>query len=266
MNKSAYFFFFSALILLFGSCDGIADRQEGLLNLVLVDAPPAYDSVFVEILGVDVSMNVQGRESTQEVFFIPYELGNKQVKVSDLVGGEVLLLGRSPLPVGQITQLAVRLGTRNFLWERENRYALNYADGVSEEVVLPLSLNIETGFSYDVILDFDLEKSIQTISTNPLRLNFTPSIDLVIPGNVGEIRGTFSQNQLRPAIFAIANGDSTSTHANSSGTYLFRLPEGTYTLYFDPKNQNFLPDTLLNVEVEAGETLTLDRLTFRVRP
>ena len=89
---------------------------------------------------------------------------------------------------------------------------------------------------------------------------------MVIPGNVGEIRGTFSQNQLRPAIFAIANGDSTSTHANSSGTYLFRLPEGTYTLYFDPKNQNFLPDTLQNVEVEAGETLALDRLTFRPRP
>lgn len=208
-------------------------------------------------------MNVQGRETEEQVFFVPYELGDKQIKVSDYVGGEVLLLGRKVLPVGQIVGMELEIGTKNFLWDGEDRYPLSLAENASTRIPLEVELDLETGYSYDVVLDFDLEKSIQTQSTEPLSLSFDPSIRLLLPGDLGEIYGTIAQEQLRPAIFAIREGDSTSTHISEDQAYYFRLPVGTYDLYFDPKDEGFLADTLLDVEVTAGESLTLDLITFR---
>lgn len=249
-----------------GACTSADDKPEALLNVVLIDAPPLYDSVFVEIFGVNVTMNVQGRETEEQTFFIEYELGDKQVKVSDYVGGEVLLLGREPLPPGQIIGMELEIGTSNYLWENEDRYNLPLVETATTLIPIDIEMFLESGFSYDVVLDFDLEKSIQTVNPDPLTMTFDPYLHVLLPGDLGEIYGTISQDKLRPAIFAIQDGDSTSTHVNEDMGYYFRLPEGTYDLYFDPKNDGFLADTLLGVEVVAGESQTLDLLTFRIKP
>lgn len=234
--------------------------------MVLVDAPPAYDSVFVEILGVDVTVNVAGRDTEAQTIFIPYDLGDKEIKVSDLVAGEVLLLGRSALPPGQLVEMKLILGDRHFLWEDEDRYPIPFTDGFSREIPLAVNLILEPGFSYDVIVDFDLEKSIQTIQSDPLTLLFTPTVSALIPGTFGEISGNLAPNTLSPALVAASESDTVSTHTNDSGNFLLRLPAGIYDLFIDPKNADYLPDTLQNVEVKKGESLSLDPITLSPIP
>lgn len=247
---------------LFGACTPTDSGPQSLLNIVLVDAPPMYDSVFVEILGVDVTVNVAGRDTDSQTIFIPYDLGDKQIKVSDLVAGEVLLLGRSALPPGQLVGMNLILGDRHFLWEDEDRFVIPLSDAFEEEIPVAVNLELEPGLSYDVIVDFDLEKSIQTIQSDPLELLFTPTLTALIPGTFGEISGNLAPNTLRPAIVAASDTDTVSTHTNGTGSFLLRLPPGTYDLFFDPKDPEFLPDTLQNVEVIRRESLSLDRITL----
>ncbi|MFC3416515.1 DUF4382 domain-containing protein [Algoriphagus hitonicola] len=249
-----------------GACSPTESGPQSLLNIVLVDAPPAYDSVFVEILGVDVTVNVAGRDTDSQTIFIPYDLGDKEIKVSDLVAGEVLLLGRMALPPGRLVGMNLILGDRYFLWQDEDRFEISLFEGFSDDIPIPINLDLEAGLSYDVILDFDLEKSIQTIQSDPLDLVLTPRLTALIPGTFGEISGSLAPSTLRPAIIAASDSDTVSTHTNNTGSFLLRLPPGRYDIFFDPKDGGFLPDTLQNVEVTLGESLSLDRITLSPIP
>lgn len=253
-------------LLFMGSCEPMDNEPKALLNLILVDAPANYDSVFVEILGVEVKMLIGGRETEEHIFSIPYSLGDKLIQVSDLVAGEVLLLGRDELPIGKLTELTLRLGTRHFLWLDEDRYELFLTDPDLTEIPISFNLNMGQGISYDLFLDFDLEKSIQVVNESPLSLELNPVVHAYSSEGLVEVSGSAGPIASDPAIYAKRGAETISTHTNSSGTFLFRLPEGTYSLIFEPKNELYLGDTLWNVEVKSGEPLVLDKVTLNLKP
>ncbi|MBN7809874.1 DUF4382 domain-containing protein [Algoriphagus sp. H41] len=258
--KRLYFLLSFVLLLLIASCKGFDDSPKALVNVLLIDAPAEWDSVIVEIRGVELDFVPDAREGTVEKIFLPYEPGDKEVDISQLVGGTALPVARSEMHMGQISGITLRLGTKNALYLDEDRYPLDLPGG-NTDYALPLSLDLEQGISYDLILDFDLEKSIQVVNSSPLELDFNPTLSAFSGVGRGDISGTTSPTSIKPAIYAIQADDSTSTHTNSSGTFLFRLEAGTYKVYLDPKNSSY-KDTLLNVEVKAGTTTTLDRITF----
>lgn len=267
MKSSVFNFLFVLIILFFWGCSEFDSNPKGLLNLILIDTPAQWDSVFVEVQGVDVELIRSGREDGMiETFFLPYAPGDKKIEVSSLVGGEALLLGRDELPNGKVLGLTMRLGDEYFLYLDEKRYSMSLAESASNEVPIEIELDIEQGFSYDIILDFDLEKSIKVIGEAPLSLELNPIIKAYKGAGTGEITGVVSPTSLQPAVYAILDGDSISTHTNSSGTYNFRLPEGTYSLYFDPKNESFADTLIHNVEVVARETNSLDLVNLKLKP
>ncbi|MDF2156420.1 DUF4382 domain-containing protein [Algoriphagus sp. CAU 1675] len=266
MNRRNFLLVFLLSLLFWGACESLDKEPKALLNLILVDAPAQYDSVFVEILGVDVKMIREGRSTQEETFMIPYSLGDKLIRVSDYVAGEVLLLGRDQLPLGRITELTLHLGTRHFLWLDEERYTMSLSDPSLEEITIPFSLEMAQGTSYDVFLDFDLEKSIEVVSESPLSLELNPVVHVYSSEGLVEVSGSVGPIASDPAIYAKNGVETISTHTNSSGTFLFRLPEGTYTLIFEPKNELYLGDTLWNVEVLSGEPIVLDRVTLNLKP
>ncbi|MBN3581574.1 DUF4382 domain-containing protein [Algoriphagus aestuarii] len=267
MNKAVPSFFLVLAFLSLWSCEKFDTNPKGLVNIILVDNPASWDSVFVEILGVDVELISAGKDEGQiETFFLPYEPGDKNIEVSSLIGGEALLLGRDELPEGKILKLTVLLGDEYYLFLDEKRYNMPLVDPSMTEIPIEFEMNVDQGFAYDVILDFDLEKSIIVASDSPLTLQLNPKITAIKGAGTGEITGVVKPSAVQPAIYAIQDGDSISTHANSSGTYEFRIPEGKYKIYFDPKNESYA-DTLINdVEVLAGETLSLDLVTLKLKP
>ncbi len=246
----------------FWSCEPADSNPTSLLNVILIDAPAQWDSVFVEVEGVDIEMQVLGRESETETFFLPYSLGDKVIEVSALIAGEGLLLGRDELPVGKIISATFRIGDSHSLFLDGDRYVLPLANGGMTEIPLELEMDLEQGIAYDLILDFDLEKSIRVLSESPLVLELDPKLSAVSGIGTGDLKGSISPTTLRPALYAITSGDSVNTHINSSGSFLFRLPAGIYTVYVDPKDERYQAGIIRNVEVIAGKSTDLSRITI----
>ncbi len=250
--------FLAALIF---SCQNFDNSPKALVNVLLIDAPAQWDSVIVEIQGVELDFVPDGRNGDIQKIFLPYEPGDKEVDVSQLVGGTALPVGRSEMQLGKITGITLRLGPSNALFLDEDRYALTLPGGVTD-YYQPLDVDLEQGFSYDLILDFDLEKSIQVINSSPLTLDFNPTIAAFSGIGRGGLGGTTSPTSLQPVVYAIQGEDSVSTHTNTSGTFLFRLEPGKYTVFVDPKDSKYKTDTIFNVEVKTGESTTLDKITL----
>ena len=246
----------------FWSCEPADSNPTSLLNVILIDAPAQWDSVFVEVEGVDIEMQVQGRESETQTFFLPYSLGDKVIEVSALIAGEGLLLGRDELPVGKIISATFRIGDSHSLFLDGDRHVVPLANGGMTEIPLELEMDLEQGIAYDLILDFDLEKSIRVLSESPLVLELDPKLTAVSGIGTGDLKGSISPTTLRPALYAITSGDSVNTHTNSSGSFLFRLPAGIYTVYVDPKDERYQAGIIRNVEVIAGKSTDLSRLTI----
>lgn len=243
------------------SCEELDNSPKALVNVLLIDAPAQWDSVIVEIQGVELEFVPNGREGEVQKIFLPYEPGDKQVDISQLVGGTALPVARKELNLGVITGITLKLGPGNSLYLDETRYPLDLPNG-QMDYFQPIEIDLETGFSYDLILDFDLEKSIQVTDAEPLTLAFNPTISAYSGIGKGDLSGTTSPTELQPVIYAITGTDSLSTHTNSSGTFLFRLNPGTYSVFIDPKDSRYRADTIFGVEVKAGEKTTLDRITL----
>lgn len=243
------------------SCKEFDDSPKALVNILLIDAPAQWDSVIVEIQGVELEFVPNGREGEVQRVFLPYKPADKLIDISQLVGGTSLPVARNEMPLGVITGITLRLGPENALYLDEDRYGLELPEGKTD-YFLPISVDLEQGFSYDLILDFDLEKSIQVTKPNPLALDFNPTLSTYSGIGRGDLTGTTSPKELRPVIFAINDGDSVSTHTNFSGNFLFRLEPGTYDVFIDPKDSRYNADTVRGVIIETGKATPLDRITL----
>lgn len=262
MKKTVLIFLAFLFSIFFWSCEPADSDPKALVNVILIDAPAQWDSVFVQVEGVDLEIQVQGRESETQTFFLPYSLGDKVIEVSALIAGEALLLGREELPIGKIISATFRIGDSHSLFLDGDRYVLPLANSGMTEIPIEVEMDLEQGIAYDLILDFDLEKSIRVLSESPLSLELAPVLSAVSGIGAGELKGTISPTTLRPALYAIISGDSVSTQINASGSFLFRLPAGIYTVYIDPKDERYQAGIIQNVEVIAGKSTDLTRITI----
>lgn len=265
MKKLQFYLLPIICVLFFASCEDPDSSPKALLNLLLVDSPAKWDSVFVEIEGVDIEVLGDGRETQNQIFFLEYKSGDKRVKVSDLVGGNTLLLGRNELPIGQIINATIILGDEHSMFIDEKEYILKLTDPSDNEISLSTAIHIEQGISYDIVLDMDLEKSIVQASESPLTYALDPTFKLVKGAGTIELSGVLKPVALYPAIYMVSETDTFSTHINTSGKYLFRVPMARYELYFDPKNELY-QDTTFNLDLTADVDSALKEITFKVKP
>ncbi|WP_075348812.1 DUF4382 domain-containing protein [Algoriphagus marinus] len=253
---------FAIVILFIGSCSQIDDSPKALVNLVLVDTPAKWDSVLVEIEGVDVEVLLEGRETGSETFYLEYKTGDKKIRVSDLVAGRALIIGRDELPVGKIIGLKVRMGKRHSLYQEKKGYDMPLQNPEDPFVTLETALDLQAGVAFDIILDLDLESSILQTSTAPLSFELDPVFTVILGAGAGEVKGAISPAALKPAIYLVQGMDSISTQVNTSGSYLFRVPKGTYSLYFDPKDPTYNSQRVTNVQVDSASITQLELVTF----
>ena len=264
--KKLYFYLIPIITVLFlASCKDPDASPKALLNVLLVDSPANWDSVFVEVKGVDIEVLAKGRETQSQTFFLEYKSGDKRIKVSDLVGGNSLLLGRSELPIGQIISAKIILGNDHSMFFSQKEYVLKLSDQSQNEIILTTSLNIDRGYSYDIILDLDLEKSIQQFSESPLSYVLNPSFTLIKGAGTVDISGIIKPLDLYPAIYLSNAKDTFSTHTDISGKFNFRVQPGSYRIYFDAKDDRYEDTTYIN-ELIVSEDSVLKQITFKKKP
>lgn len=244
-----------------GSCQSDDTDLKALVNILLVDAPAKWDSVFVEIEGVELQLQISGRESETQTFFLPYTNGDKVIKISELIAGKALLLGRDELPIGKILSASLKLGNDHSLYYKGQRYPLPSKSIGLNPVLLRKSWELQSGISYDLILDFDLEKSIEVTTSTPLSFELKPFVRAFSAIGTGELKGSIEPSTLRPALYAFSQTDTLSTHVNSAGSFSLRLPPGIYTFFLDPKDERYKSGFIPNVEIVSGKSTDLTKIT-----
>lgn len=251
-----------ALIWIISSCTDPDGTGMALVNVRLVDAPGDFDEAWIEILGVEIGQ-AKGRDSKEEQWtFIEYQQPNQKVDISKLVGGGVLLIGRAELPVNAISGIKLILGEDHHLVREGKDLSLSLENISARTIELETDFRLEGSYSYDIYLDFDLERSIQP-SSDPSVFILSPRVRSFVLAETSSLGGRVMPPEARPVLYAIQGVDTVTTLTSAQGEYLFRgLDEGEHTLVVRPRPP--YQDTLFVLEARRGELVEIDDIMVRL--
>ena len=260
--KSLSVFLFVATV--FGAA--CTDASEGtglaLVNIRLIDAPGDFDQAWIEIDAVEVMQGTDRQGADAQWRYIPYDQANQQVDVSQLVGEGVLLLGRAEVPAGGIFKIKLILGGDHYLNKNGKTRSLTLANPEASVIEMDVNYRLERSLSYDIYLDFDLEKSIKATSDST-RFLLDPRVRSFVKEERSEIRGRIQPSAAKPVIYAIQEKDTVTTLTDAQGNYSLRgLEEGKYALYILPRPP--YRDTLFAAETQTGEVTAIENIILRL--
>lgn len=260
------------LILSFSCNDSDSSNTDGTatLSVKLVDDPGDYENVFVEVIDVMVkyeSSETEGEDDDDESGWESVGIINPGVyDLLELTGGVSLqLVDNEEIPIGTIKQIRLILGDDNSVvleGETEVR-PLNTPSAQQSGLKIMVNQAINPGFNYDFILDFDVDESI-VMAGNSGNINLKPVLRANLEVNSGNIVGNVMPSDVAVEIVATNGIITASTFTNDMGDFeIFGLPEGIYTVTVTADEDAMLnPVTIENIEVEAGETVTLEPLVL----
>ncbi|GGK57181.1 MULTISPECIES: DUF4382 domain-containing protein [Flavobacteriaceae] len=192
MLKKIYFTAIAIMVVMIGfqSCDSDdTDSRTARVQLKLVDLPGDYLEVNVNIIDVQYN-NSEDEEGWRS--FESFE-GAQLVNLTELVGGVNLVLSNEIIPAGTLKQIRLVLGDGNTVKiegeiEGEGEtFSLDTPSAQQSGLKLNLNEELEAGFSYTFILDWDVQKSI--VKTGSDKYILKPVIRVEAETNSGSIEG-----------------------------------------------------------------------------
>ena len=253
-------FIFSILLVLAACTKSSTDTTtNATLNVRLVDAPVAYDKVYIDIQDVQVKVTADASESG----WVSLTMPRKGVyNILDFRNGLDTLLGSISLPAGTISQLRLVLGNNNNVVY--NGVTSNMQTPSSQQSGLKLQINSTflSGVTYTLWVDFDASKSIVHTGNNNFILK--PVIKVFNQATSGAISGIILPAQSKSSIYAIMslNDTVTSTQIDTvTGTFLLRgIPAGTYAVNVHVNSGLSKDSTKQNVIVNNGVVTSLSTI------
>ncbi|WKK66345.1 DUF4382 domain-containing protein [Lutimonas zeaxanthinifaciens] len=247
------------------SCSDDNPENTSRVQLKLIDAPGDYQEVNVEIIDVlyNSTEDDEGWKSITEEDFSPII-----VDLTELIAGNELLLSDVIIPSGMLQQIRLVLGDNNtLLVEGEaNPINLDTPSGQQSGLKLKTNTELEPGYSYTFILDWDVQKSVVKAG-NSGKYNLKPVIRVNTEVNSGSIKGKvvgkpIEGDNLADAIplegasvtvYTMDNVEVTETATNSEGNFIVRgLDPGEYKIKIE--DFNYIIYESQTIEVTAGET------------
>jgi hypothetical protein len=172
-------------IIFFQSCNNDDVSNTAKVQLKLIDLPGDYLEVNVNIVDVQYnnSEDEQGWRS-----FESFE-GEQIVDLTELVGGVNLVLSNEIIQAGTLKQIRLVLGDGNTIMVDGEEGLLPLETPSAQQSGLKLNLNteLEAGFSYTFILDWDVQKSIVKTGYNKYILK--PVIRVEAEAKTGKLEG-----------------------------------------------------------------------------
>jgi len=264
---------FSLLILtvfVLSSCDMGTDEdkiREGhaRVNFFLIDAPAAYDEVWVEILEVRVLMNGNNESNESAWIKLPYEKNEQKINLLSLTGGNSEHLGALEVPAGEISQIRLILGDDNYIMQKGRRINLKTPSAQQSGLKLKVKKSLEAGVSYDLVIDFDASKSIVRAGNSG---NFILKPVLrVVAVELATVEGTVLPLEAGPVrVSAILGQDTVGTFTNENGLFVLRgIRGGTYRFLFVPQ-EGFQDSLIQDIVVPVGPVFKLATITLDKNP
>lgn len=260
------------VMLFAASCsnDDTPNGGNARVNFYLVDAPGDFDEVWIEVLAIrvkaedDNSIDDESGDDDNESSWveIPYDEASRYVNLMSLTGENSLLLGSEDFPEGEIDQLRLILGDDNYVVKDGVRSDLNTPSAQQSGLKIKVDEDIEGGMSYNLVIDFDVAKSI-VVAGNSGNINLKPVLRAYLEEAASGIMGQVFPAESQPvSVNAQKGDDSYNTFVDENGNYkILGMDDGVYTLTFRP-NDGYKVLVIDNVLVEEGQVKTVDPITL----
>jgi len=213
------------------------------VNLYLLDAPAYYKAVNVDIQKIMVKC--EGSNIEKEVILNYPGVYN----LLDYSNGHDTLLGSINLSPSRITQIRIVFGSNNNFVSDSKNATLNLSSDIETGAVIKADQQIESGKSYNLWLDFDVSRSVDSLENGVYYLN--PVVRGFSDNITGGIRGMVIPVDVKPFVYAISDSDTLGTITNNDGLFLIRgVPAGKYMIKFVPQKPGILEGILDSIEVK----------------
>jgi hypothetical protein len=207
------------------------------ISIRLVDAPGDYEAVNIEIVDVMIKMN---NDNDDDNGWLSLEANNETVNLLDFTGGfSKVLVERFPIPTGTLSQMRLVLGDGNTIVikndSNENEaFILKTPSAQQSGLKLKVNTLIEEGYTYDFILDFDVEKSIVRAG-NSSNIILKPVLYVNAEASSGIIQGTVSPTNVPSMASVLVDDVIISAFTNDNGAFaLWGIPAGIYEVVVTP--------------------------------
>ncbi|MCK4562278.1 MAG: DUF4382 domain-containing protein [Flavobacteriaceae bacterium] len=258
----------TAIVISFGiqSCNDDKNSNTVNVQLKLVDAPGDYEEVNIEI--IDIQFNSSEAEDGWKSFS-PVDGYPINIDLTELIAGNSLLLTNEIIPAGMLKQIRLVLSDNNTIVIEGEAEAIHLDTPSAQQSGLKLKLEteLEAGFSYTFILDWDVQKSIVKAG-NSDKYNLKPVIRVNTEVNSGSVRGkVIGEIQeddidgavpLKEVIVSIYSSDDTyiaESLTNENGDFIIQgLNGGDYKIKIENDNYvNYESPEIVTVTI--GEVL-----------
>jgi len=232
--------------------------QNGRIKMYLVDSPSALDSVIICVTRVEV--HKAGSDSTSGWFVI-----NDSTRYFDLLlltNGASAILGDTSLAPGKYTQIRLIIGDGCYVIDQGVKHDLEIPSGSQSGLKLIHQFTIEAGKLYELLLDFNVEKSI--IITGNGKYKLKPTIRVMPVVISGSISGQVLPLDAQPTIWTVYGTDTITTYTDLQGFFkLMALPQGTYDVNIIPADTLIYSDTTItNIQVIPDQDTNIGVITL----
>lgn len=273
--KKLKFIILSIILISSYSCtnseSGTKEALAPKISIKLVDAPGDFKAVNIEVVDVMIKMD---NDDDSDNGWMSLNAQNEIVNLLDFTGGiSKVLVDRFPIPVGTLSQMRLVLGDGNTIviendLEEDEEFELKTPSAQQSGLKLKVNAVIEEGYTYDFILDFDVDKSI-VVAGNSGNIILKPVLYVSTEVNSGIIEGTVEPNDIPSVVSVLVDDMGTdetdddfiiSANTDENGHFaLWGVPAGTYNLVITPDASSIYTETTVEgVAVTNGETTVID--------
>jgi len=245
-----------ALSVFWMSCSSDSE-QMARLEVRLTDAPGDYESVMVDIQGVEVHTS----EGNQTEGWMALDVQKDVYDLLELTNGLDVLLATAELPAGRISQIRLILGANNSIVVGGQSFDLATPSSQQSGLKLNVQADLLEGITYTILLDFDAARSVVKSGNGSYSLK--PVIKSIPVPQTGAIKGVITPLDATPAVYAIIGEDTLGTaYPDAEGVFLLRtLQAGNYTVSFNPK-EGYQVVNINDVNVSIGVVTHMETVTI----
>ncbi|MEJ2617562.1 MAG: DUF4382 domain-containing protein, partial [Ignavibacteriaceae bacterium] len=176
--------------------------------------------------------------------------------------GASAVLGDTVLNAGKYTQIRLTLGQGSYIRKNGTKYSLNVSSGFQTGIKLYHEFTIEPDHLYELILDFNVDKSIYQTGTSNYMMK--PVIRVMPKIISGTISGKILQTDAEATVFTITGSDTVSTFPDTDGYFkLIALPEGNYNVEILSGNKTYKDTVISNINVIAEQNTDIGTIELQ---
>ncbi len=224
---------------------------QGQLKISMVDSPAQYDEVNIVVNRVEVHMADSSEGSWMVINPVPHTYDLLQ-----LTNGASVVLGDTFLTAGHYTQIRLILGEGSNVVVNGVTFPLTIPSGMQTGVKLNHEFDIEPDNLYELLLDFNADRSIHVTGNGQYMMN--PVIRVMPVVISGRISGQVIPVDADATVWALAGTDTVTTFPDPEGFFsLMALPAGTYDVHVHPDNSAYSDKVVAGVDVTAGNNTNI---------